>query len=368
MKKALILTASFGGGHNKAANNIKEKLIKRGFYVEEFDLLREISEKLDSLIVGSYLGMVSKTPELYGLIYKSTNISATQNIFSKPILNILSNKILPIFEEYKPDVVIGTHVFAIGIIEHIKAKKNFNVPFISIITDYITHKMYFSDYVDYYIVASEFTRNKMLKDGISPDRVYAFGIPIDDEFKKNEYSKKEGFNILTLFGALGLNDFSDYIIPILDISPDIKMTMICGKNEDLKEKLSKKYSLFVNENRLEVIGYTNEISKLMQENQILISKPGGLTVTEAIVKHIPLIIPFYIPGQEEENKTFVVEEEIGVYSDTIEGVVKEISKFYNNRRRIEYMASNMKEMAKGFSVEKIVDLIEQKCLIQHLNN
>ena len=75
MKKALILTASFGGGHNKAANNIREKLELRGFDVEEIDLLKEISEKLDSLLVGGYLGIVTKTPEMYGLIYKGTNLT-----------------------------------------------------------------------------------------------------------------------------------------------------------------------------------------------------------------------------------------------------------------------------------------------------
>ena len=115
MKKALILTASFGGGHNKAANNIKEKLIKRNFIVQEVDLLKEISEKLENILVVGYLNIGSKTPELYGLIYKGTNFS-TQNIFSKPILNILSTKILPIIEQIKPDVIIGTHVFAIGMI------------------------------------------------------------------------------------------------------------------------------------------------------------------------------------------------------------------------------------------------------------
>ena len=131
MKKALILTASFGGGHNKAANNIREKLELRGFDVEEIDLLKEISEKLDSLLVGGYLGIVTKTPEIYGLIYKGTNLTQSQNVLSKPILNILSNKILPILEEKRPNVVIGTHVFAIGIMEHIKQKKYYNVPFIS---------------------------------------------------------------------------------------------------------------------------------------------------------------------------------------------------------------------------------------------
>ena len=85
--------------------------------------------------------------------------------------------------------------------------------------------------------------------------------------KERHFEKKDGFNILTIFGTLGMNDFSEYIMPILDISNDIKLTMVCGKNEELKEKLEKKYSLFVDENRLEILGYTNEIARLMEENQ-----------------------------------------------------------------------------------------------------
>ena len=202
------------------------------------------------------MGIVTKTPEIYGLIYKGTNLTQSQNVLSKPILNILSNKILPILEEKRPNVVIGTHVFAIGIMEHIKQKKYYNVPFISVITDYITHKMYFSDYVDYYIVASEFTKSRMIDDGIKQDRICAFGIPISDSFKERHYEKKDGFNILTIFGTLGMNDFSEYIMPILDIANDIKLTMVCGKNEELKEQmkginsaqLSRFYSLLEDRN------------------------------------------------------------------------------------------------------------------------
>lgn len=97
----------------------------------------------------------------------------------------------------------------------------------------------------------------------------------------------------------------------------------------------------------------------MEEHQILITKPGGLTLTEAIIKNIPLIIPFYIPGHEEENRNFVVEEEIGVYANGVDAVVKEVTKFYKNRRRVEYMALNMKDIAEGFSVDKIADLVEK---------
>ena len=358
MKRALILTASFGGGHNKAADNVRNKLLEKDFEVDEVDLLKEISEKLDSLLVGGYLGIVSKTPELFGLIYKSTNISSSSNLFSKSMTTVFSTKILPLLEERRPDIIIGTHVFAIGIMEHLKAKKLYDVPFISIITDYITHKMYFSNSVDYYVVGSEFTKQLMVKDGIPSNRVCAFGIPIDDDFKKKNYPKKEGFNILTMFGSLGMDDFSDYIIPIFEIGDDVKMTIVCGKNEELREKLLKKYSLFVDQNKLQVLGFTREISKLMDENQILITKPGGLTITEAIVKNIPMLIPFYIPGHEEENKRFIVEEEIGVFADGVDAVVKEVSKFYKNPRKIEYMSLNMKEMADKFSVDKIVNLVE----------
>ena len=97
----------------------------------------------------------------------------------------------------------------------------------------------------------------------------------------------------------------------------------------------------------------------MEENQILITKPGGLTVSEAIIKNIPLIIPFFIPGHEEENKNFIVEEEIGVYANSVDAVIKEIKKFYKNRRRVEYMALNMKDIADGFSVDKIAELVEK---------
>lgn len=359
MKKILILTASFGGGHNKAANNLKTKLLEEDYQVEIVDILKEISEKVDNVVIEGYLKIINKTPDLYGILYKTSNFNqnVTPSVFTKPFSVFLSNKLIPILEEIQPDIIIGTHVFAIGIVEYLKVKNLFDGKFISIITDFITHKMYFSQAVDYYIVASEFTKEKMCNQGIKKEKIFTYGIPIADEFKLKTHEKKEGFNILTMFGALGLDHFSDYIIPILDIAEDIKITMVCGKNEKLKEKLSQKYSLFVNQGRLEIIGFTSEISRLMEENQILISKPGGLTVTEAIIKNIPIIVPFFIPGQEEENLEFILEEEIGVFAEDLNGILKEIKKFYNNRRKIQYMSENMYELSKSFSVEKIINLI-----------
>lgn len=361
MKKILILTASFGGGHNKAANNLMNKLKEHKHDVMVVDMLKETSEFMDSIFIDGYLKMINKTPDLYGLLYKTSNNFnplSTPSFFTKPFNSFLSNKLIPTIEDFKPDIIIGTHIFAIGIIDYIKSKKIFDGKFISIITDFITHKMYFSNAVDFYIVASEFTKEKMVLNGIKKEKIFTYGIPIDDEFKNKKFDKKDGFNILTMFGALGMDDFSDYIIPILDISQDIKLTMVCGKNEELKEKLESKFSLFIEQKRLEIIGYTNEINRLMEEHQLLISKPGGLTVTEAIIKKIPLIIPFYIPGQEQENLEFIIEEEIGVYAENLEKTIKEITKFYKNRRKIEYMESNMKEIAKNFSTDNIIKLVE----------
>lgn len=361
MKTVLILTASFGGGHNKAANNLKNKLLEENYNVEIVDVLKEISEKVDNIMIESYLTIINKTPDLYGLLYKTSNSftqSLNQSILTKPFSSFLSNKLIPIINELNPDIIIGTHVFAIRIVEYLKSKEIFNGKFISIITDFITHKMYFSNDVDYYIVASDFTKDKMISQGIKKDKILTYGIPIDEKFKEKVSEKKEGFNILTMFGALGMDDFSEYIMPLLDISEELKITMVCGKNEELKDKLSHKYSLFVNQGRLKIIGYTTEINKLMEEHQILITKPGGLTVTEAIIKNIPIVVPFFIPGQEQENLEFIIEEEIGVFAEDVNGIVKEVSKFYKNPRKIKYMAENMKEISKNFSVEKTINLIK----------
>ena len=106
MKRALILTASFGGGHNKAADNVRNKLLEKDFEVDEVDLLKEISEKLDSLLVGGYLGIVSKTPELFGLIYKSTNISSSSNLFAQ-LSDLSNNSSLVILDITSRDILFN---------------------------------------------------------------------------------------------------------------------------------------------------------------------------------------------------------------------------------------------------------------------
>ena len=308
MKKVLILTTSTGQGHNQAADSIIEAFNNTDFECIKHDFLVE-NKILNKIIVLGYQIFASKFPKLYGFFYKLTArnyINKSNTFIFLPIIKKLSSYI----NREKPDIIIGTHPFTVDMVTYLKSK-GLNIPFISVITDFKAHYTYINDLVDSYITASESTKDYLVSQGIKESIIFPIGIPIKSNFynKNQEVSliRNDGyFNLLLMSGSMGLNNISYVLDELLKNKNKLRITVVCGNNEHLKNSLLSKTNYNHSNKKLHILGFSYDISSLMDYCDVLISKPGGLTSTEAIVKNIPLIIPFAIPGQELDNTEFLI--------------------------------------------------------------
>ena len=357
MKKVLVLTTSTGQGHNQAANSLIESFTENGYECIRHDFLASNNKFLNEVIVGGYEISASQLPKIYGVFYKLTDNKLIQNLLSLVFFST-TRKVNALINSVKPDIIIGTHPFSVSIISSLK-KNGMSVPFISIVTDFKAHYTYISKYVDSYITGSEYTKTSLVDRGINPKIIYPIGIPIKRNFfapssEINTVKNDDYFNLLLMSGSMGLKNISYVLDELLTNSNKLRITVVCGNNEKLKNNLMKKCQSTYPNKKLHILGFSNDISYLMEYSDVIISKPGGLTVTEAIVKNLPLIIPFVIPGQEMENTDFLTSSGYAYYVEKITDINPVINKLIENPKYLIDMKDKLKLLSSSYSIDEII--------------
>ncbi|SFC33404.1 MGDG synthase family glycosyltransferase [Clostridium uliginosum] len=362
MKKILILTTSTGQGHNQAANSVSQSFEAAGYVTIKHDFLSKSSKLLNDLIVIGYEILASRFPKLYGWFYNFTDKSITNKLL-RIIFFFTKIKISKLIYNVKPDIIVATHSLSVNIVTSLK-KQGLNIPYIMIVTDFKAHYTYINPYVDAYITGSSYTKQSLIDKNIESNKIFPIGIPIKKVFYSSNNSIKklkdtEYFNLLLMSGSLGLDTISFVLKELLKNSHKLRITVVCGKNKHLEESLIEYCATNKYENKkLHILGFTTDIPYLMDYCDVIISKPGGLTVTEAIVKNIPLIIPFAIPGQEMENIDFLVNEGYSIYIDNLGKINDAIDNLILNPSILYEIKNKLKQLSSTYDPDKIVTISE----------
>ena len=336
-KKVLIMSASTGGGHNRAARAIKEELENRtidgmSIECEIVDSLKLVNNTMDKVISRGYEKSALYTPKAYGSVYRfSETTIVSKNEFKGNLLtSLMARKFKHLLNDSKPDLIIGTHPFPMIALSTLKKNKhihslnrnessnkysNINIPpMISVLTDYTTHSTWIQNEIDYYIVGHEYVKELLIYEGVNSNKVKAFGIPVEKSFlehrDKETVLKEFGLSpdkltVLLMGGSFGAGNIKETLEDLIAIDRDFQILVITGKNEHLKDKLSKMLDSTIHNKDICLLGYTNKMNDILASIDVLISKPGGLTTTEALLNDVPMIVPYFIPGQEEENLDFL---------------------------------------------------------------
>lgn len=360
--RILILSATTGGGHMKAAEALRDFLsTKPDTVVEVVDTLEYISTLLNKTITETYLHMAKRVPKMFGYIYNKSN---KENKFSDMIVflnKIFSKKLLSLIKRFSPDVIITTHMFPTLMVSNLKGKNCTKIPLICVMTDYAPHRTWISENVNAYVVANSDMTAEMVQMGAPAEKIHAFGIPINPLFfeKKNRTKilSEIGLNpstptVLVMAGSFGVTNILKIYNQLAAISIDFQVVVITGKNKRMyqtfKNRISKKNSLFYHEFKhirskillksnikfssekldklikkikikeslptkaTRLIYFTDEVYNYMHAADLIITKPGGLTVSEAIASSLPMAVFDAIPGQEEENAEFLVKNNMAV--------------------------------------------------------
>ena len=366
--KILILSAATGGGHMRASHAIEDYIRENahGARVEVVDTLKSISPILDKTICDGYHFLATKTPKVFGKLYQKTNEDSTLSSMVPKFNSLFSQKLLPVLEDFQPDVIITTHPFATEMVSNLKEKGLTEAPLICILTDYGPHKAWIAKNVDAYVVSSEDMVPEMQYMGVPEERIYPFGIPVHDAFFYKEDKRKlladlklnpDLPTILVMAGSFGVSNILRIYRNIVELDTPFQMIVITGRNQRLYEAFEREIEESPKETKL--VFFTSEVEKYMHASDLIITKPGGLTVSEALACNIPLAVFDAIPGQEEDNANFLLQHEMAVRLQKGENCAQTISDLLADHRKLEKMRESCESFDKSDSNRNIFYLINE---------
>lgn len=364
--KILILTAATGGGHLRASRAIQSYVLQNtsGNEVEVEDAMKNIGAAVDKTICGGYHFLATKTPALFGHFYRRTNKDSSLSNLVLRFSGTYAKKLLPLIEGHAPDIIISTHPFVTEMISFLKGSGMVSVPLICLMTDYGPHKAWIAKNVDAYVVSNEGMVPKMEEMGVPKGKIYPFGIPVENVFftrsDKEALQKRFGLTpglpvVLIMAGSFGVSKVLKIYRQIAHSEADFQIVVITGRNKRLYGVFQRRIKDSPKKTKL--IFFTNEVENYMQASDLLVTKPGGLTVSEALACNIPMAVFDAIPGQEEDNADFLLSHHMAVKleKDTDGGEV--VGRLLKDSAKLSGMRSSCKGFDKSHSAENILSLI-----------
>lgn len=311
--KVLILSCNTGEGHNSAAKALVECIRLHGDEAELLDMMLLKGKRTSKIIGGSYVSVVKHAPRFFHFLYKiGDKISSSKRKSPVYYANALLGKRLKKYiDEHHYDVIATTHLFPAETLTYLKSKNMLKQKVIAIATDYTCIPFWEETDCDYYVIPHKDLKNEFSQKGISIHKLKPYGIPVRQAFSQpriKESAKKicaipeHSHVYLIMSGSMGFGKIQLFVAQLLRrVEENEFIIVICGNNKKLYNILKKEFGRF---NNVKILDYTEHIASYMDASDVLFTKPGGLTTTEAAVKGIPIIHTSPIPGCETKNLEF----------------------------------------------------------------
>ena len=335
-KNILVVTASMGSGHNKAANAVAEA-IKRKYPVNKINVIDFMSTEtayFNSLVKDIYLKMLDHTPSVYEFFYKFTSDSTKGSTIQSVFAHAMKKDMRELIKKYEADMVICTHPFPCAAASYLKQTGEINIPLITVMTDFCVHQFWLYKNIDIYFTANDLLKKEMVNQGLLEERIFVTGIPVgynfrvdynrDDLLAKFKLEKDKPVALI-MGGGLGLGGVKNALCQLERLKKDIQILVITGANVALWSEMNE-YAQH-SKHKIFVWGYSHNIQEFMSVATFLISKPGALTISEALTRELPMILHDPIPGPEVDNAKFVSDNGAGIWvkhQDTLDAVVREV--------------------------------------------
>lgn len=366
----LILSASTGGGHKRAAAALEDTIRRTSpdVHVTVVDGLKAIGKTYDKTVVQGYYFLVKKTPKFYGRLYKITD---RENLMYKAVMksnSSMSKKLLAEIEKHDPDVIIACHAFITAMLSKLKKKGKLKVTAIALITDYDAHRTYIAPNIDAYVLAEPQMAKKLIDEyHVDEEKIYPLGIPTFEKFSvpgaKLEICRREGLDpdkttLLLMAGSFGVTDVLDFYEDVAKIDDDLQLIVITGKNEKLYKKFEKRIAELGAEQRTKLLFFVDNVEDYMHVSDLIITKPGGLTITESLACNLPMAIYNAFPGQEQYNVNFLLKQNAAILIDRSRGA-QQIADLLSSPEKLEEMRENCKRLARPNAAEDMLKLANE---------
>lgn len=385
--KIIISYASAGAGHFKAAEAIYNYFRKNNPNIEVklVDALEYSHRHFKNAYIHGYTFIVNYAHWLWGFLFYVTYLKLLRPLTQR--LNFFINRLNTIqfakfLSKENPTFIISTHFLPSAIASYLKKKELIQSRLITVITDFGVHPFWLAEATDIYIVASDFTKQQLMREGIEEERIKVLGIPIDEKFSRsydkdslcrkigldrNKFTPLEtigkqekdkvsltGFTVLVVTGSFGIGPIEEIVALLYK---DVQILVVCAKNKRLFIRLSNK-----NYPNVKVFGFVDNIEELMAISDIVISKPGGLSISELLSMERPPLFISAIPGQEAENVKILARYGIGLEVKNIRDIKDIVLDYKANPDKISQIKENIRKIKKPSAAWELYNAICQSSI------
>lgn len=370
-KKVIILYASAGLGHQKAARAVKEayRLSPGGVQVQTMDVLTFALSFFGGFYRQLYLFLIRYFPWFWGFLYYGSDIGTVYAVL-KPLRRVMNGSLLTGLEDWlareDPGVIIATHFMPVEVVSHLKEKSKIGSRLITVVTDYLPHCIWTAKNVDAYAVAIDETKEALIARGVAGTKIHVLGIPVEEKFlqkhSKEELAAKlnirgDIFTVLLTSGGAAIGGTETMVKGLLGLGKSVQVLVVCGTNQRLFKRLE---TLSQDHGSLKIFGFVNNMDELMEVSDVVIGKGGGLTITEAFAKGKPVILFQSVPGQETRNVFCVEKYQAGYAARSSREVVARVEELMNAPEKLDRLRAGIRRISNPKAAEAIVRLAEHE--------
>ena len=365
--RVLLLSASSGAGHVRAAQALEKAFAARGdCIVEHVDVIQHVSKVFQRLYDKTYISMVRRAPELMGVLYDRTDKPWEKMRQRLAIDRLNTQPMIRMLKRVQPDLCVATHFLPAEIIAWLIAKKKLCARNAIVVTDYDVHAMWLCRTVNRYYVAIPEAAEYLNGIGVPREIIRVTGIPVDPLFsvavdraasRKHLSLDADAPVILIAAGGYGIGPVEQLVRDLLALRKPWQIAAIAGKSEQVKQKLdeiaARAGDLPGGAPRLVPVGFTKEMDQYMAAADLLVGKAGGLTTSEALARALPMALIEPIPGQEERNADHLLEEGAAIRCNNLPAAAWKIAGLVDDAERLVRMKDAARKLGRPNAASEI---------------
>jgi len=372
-KPLLFLHATAGAGHTRAAEALAAACAELGLPACTIDTLECTRKPFRRVYTKSYIKLVQEMPMLWGYLYDK--FDAEQSDSKSKKLRLLLDKLntrdfLRMVHDIDPAAVVCTHFLPLGLLDDLKRRGKFKLPLAAVVTDISPHSFWVYPHVDRYYVANANSQRELLRKGFPIAQTQATGIPIDPVFATNRPATEaraalclpEKPTVLLMSGGFGLGPVAAMLRSFAGHEADCSLIVVAGKNAELKtqcEEIAASLSMDIT-----VFGFVDFIHDLLDAADLVVTKPGGLTLSEILAKGKPMMLVAPIPGQEQRNCEYLLEHGVATRLYDFSDAAYYIGQLLHDHARLRAMTFAAQHIAHPHAALEIVRDVRARYL-QH---
>ena len=369
MASILVLSVSAGAGHVRAADAIVKaaQASNPPLTATHLDLLSLVSKDFRKLYGEQYIKLVEKLPQLWSFLYSKTDRPSRDSLvgrLKRAAEKLNTRKLDDEIERLAPDAILCTHFLPAELLSRQKKKGKRLPPLWVQVTDFDVHALWVHPHVDRYCVASDEVAFRLADRGVPRERISVTGIPVMPQFNapldRDECARELGlapdiFTVVMMAGGAGVGSLDEMAQRLLELPGDLQIVALAGRNADLLKRLRTLAGL--HPKKLFPIGFTTTVERVMTCADLVVTKPGGLSVSECLAKQRPMLLVSPIPGQEERNADYLLESGAAIKAVDAATLEFKLGRLLADRARLALMSAAAKRIARPKAAADVVALI-----------